>query len=636
VALVAATLAAYHPAWHGGLVWDDEGHITPARLQPVAGLWRIWFEIGATQQYYPVVHTAFWILHRLAGSNTLAYHVVNIALHACSAWLLVAILRRLEVAGAALAGALFALHPVQVESVAWIAELKNVLSGVAYLLAALAWLRFDDTRNRRWYGLALGLFVAALLSKSVTATLPAGLLVVAWWRRGHLRWREDLLPLAPFVVLAAAAAVLTAWVERTFIGAAGEEFHLSIVERGLVAGRAIWFYLATLAWPVHLTFSYPKWRLDPRVWWQVLCPVGVGLLFALLWRLRRYSRAPLAAFAFFVVTLTPALGFVSVFPFRYSYVADHFQYLACIGPLALVAGGLARTASRWFSGRTLRAALSVALLAPLAAITWTQCSQYVDGDTLLAATLERNPSSWMAHVNLGMSLQKQGRVDEAMAHYRAAMAINPDSYEAHQDLALALETLGRHNEALKEAQTASRLQPAVPEVHEILGACYQSLGKLDDAVAEFREAIRLKPDYAAAHLNLGATLDVLGRTDEALPAYQESIRWDPAVADAHFRFGSALIRVNRVQEAITEFRRAAELDARSPEYHNNLAYALERAGQLDAALSEYAAALRLRPDSALIESNIGRLLVSMKRFDEARPHLDRARRLGGRTTDLRD
>jgi hypothetical protein len=274
-ALVLAVLTAYYPAWHGGPVWDDEGHLTRAELRSVEGLRRIWFEPGATQQYYPVVHSAFWIQHRIWGDDTLGYHLVSIALHSLSALLVAAILRRLAVPGAWLAAVIFALHPVHVESVAWISELKNTLSGVFYLACALAYLQFDESRQPRQYALAMIFFILALLSKTVTATLPASVLVVLWWRRGTLSAGRDVRPLVPFFVLGAAAGLLTTWVERTVIGASGPEFDLTPLERVLIAGRAIPFYLWKLFWPFELVFNYPRWAVDPRAWLQYLFPAGV-------------------------------------------------------------------------------------------------------------------------------------------------------------------------------------------------------------------------------------------------------------------------------------------------------------------------------------------------------------------------
>ena len=278
--LLLATLMAYHPAWHGGVLWDDKAHITIPELRSATGLWRIWFDLDATQQYYPVVHSAFWILYALWGDQTLAYHIVNIVLHALSAFLLALILRRLSVPGAWLAAVIFALHPVHVESVAWISELKNTLSGALFLGAALSYLQFDKGRQKRFYGLAAALFVLALLSKSVTATLPAALLVVFWYQRGTLGWRRDIIPLLPFFAAGAGGGLLTVWVERTLIGAEGAEFSFNLIERCLIAGRAIWFYLGKLCWPADLIFQYPRWQIDQGVWWQYLYPLGVVALFA--------------------------------------------------------------------------------------------------------------------------------------------------------------------------------------------------------------------------------------------------------------------------------------------------------------------------------------------------------------------
>jgi hypothetical protein len=249
VLLFCATLIAYWPSLNGGLIWDDDGHLTKLDLQSLHGLWRIWFELGATQQYYPLLHSLFWIEHRLWGDAVLGYHLVNVTLHAIAACLLVAVLKRLELKGAWLAGFIFALHPVSVETAAWISEQKNTLSAVFYFASALVYLRFDQTRERSKYLLASALFVLALLSKTVTATLPAALLVVFWWKRGTLSWKRDVFPVLPWLSFGAAAGLFTSWVERTFIGAQGADFALTLTERILLAGRALWFYAGKLICP---------------------------------------------------------------------------------------------------------------------------------------------------------------------------------------------------------------------------------------------------------------------------------------------------------------------------------------------------------------------------------------------------
>src|SRR5580700_9103327 len=313
-AIAAATLAAYWPALQGGFVWDDNAHVTSAALRSLHGLWRIWFDLGATQQYYPLLHSAFWLEHRLWGDAVLGYHLANLAQHAVAACLVVLIVRRLALPGAWLAGLVFALHPVCVESVAWISEQKSTLSAVFYLSSAFIYLGFDRTRRRSSYLWAFGLFLCALLTKSVTATLPAALLVVFWWKRGRLDLRRDVRPLLPWFAIAAAAGLFTAWVERTYIGAKGTDFALTWTQRFLLAGRVIWFYAGKVVWPANLIFTYPRWKIDAGVWWQWLFPAGALAAGVCLALLARRHRGPLAGFLFFAGTLFPVLGFLNVYP----------------------------------------------------------------------------------------------------------------------------------------------------------------------------------------------------------------------------------------------------------------------------------------------------------------------------------
>ena len=344
LALAAAVLAAYSPALSGTPLWDDDGHLTTPELRSVEGLTRIWTEPGATQQYYPLVHSAFWLMDRAWGQSTTGYHVVNALLHALSALLLAVLMRRLGLPGAILAAFVFALHPVQAESVAWITELKNTLSTALYLGAALAWLRFEERRALGAWLAAFTLFTAALASKTVTASLPVSLLILVWWRTGRITW-SDVRPLVPFLLLGVMAGLTTAWVERHFIGAVGSDFDLSPVERVLLAGRAVWFYAWKLLAPFGLVFIYPRWAMDQSVWWQYAFPVALAAVAVVLWRYRDRSRGPFAAVALYVVALAPALGFIDVFPFRYSYVADHFQYLASLALIAATASAMGRIAA---------------------------------------------------------------------------------------------------------------------------------------------------------------------------------------------------------------------------------------------------------------------------------------------------
>lgn len=620
VMLVAGTLLAYQPAWHGGLLWDDDGHVTPRELRSIEGLGRIWTDVGATQQYYPLVHSAFWLMHRGWGGETLGYHLVSIGLHALSALLVVIVLRRLNVPGALLAGVVFALHPVHVESVAWITEIKNTLSGALYLGAALLYLTFDERRRPAWYLGSAALFALALLSKTVTATLPAALLVVFWWQRARLDWRRDVVPLVPFFLLGAASGAMTAWVEHTYIGARGTEFEFSFVERCLIAGRAFWFYLAKLLAPVNLTFVYPRWQISQASWWLYLFPAGAVALMAICWRLRGQSRAPLAALLYFSGTLLPALGFVNVFPFRYSFVADHFQYLASVGVIALCAAAVATaTARAGASARNVYVVATCATGVVLGTLTWRQSRQYVDAETLYRATIERNPGAWMAHHNLGVLKLNGAQADlpDAIAHIEASLRLNRDNAEAHNSLGYALQRLGRLDEALEHYRTAIRLMPTLAAAHNNLGVLAQAQGRFSDALVHHTEAIRLDARDPEAPRNLGIVLQALGRVDDAVVQLQRSLQLDPDSARAHDSLGTARLRQGRVEAAIAEYRSALALDPGFAEARNNLAFALQSAGRTDEAAAEYREAIRIQPDAAKTRDNYGLLLFRSGRLDEA-------------------
>src|SRR5581483_9712806 len=531
--LVAITIIAYQPAWHAGTIWDDDKHITQPELRSPAGLARIWTQPGAAQQYYPLVHSVFWVEYKLWGDAAAGYHWVNILLHSLAALLFLKILRQLKIPGAWLAAALFALHPVEVESVAWISELKNTLSGVFYLSAALAYLGFDRNRNRGNYAAALGLFLLGLMSKTVIASLPAALLVIFWWQRGKLSWKRDVLPLIPFFIAGIGAGLFTAWMERKFIGAEGAEFNFSIIERCLIAGRAFWFYLTKLFWPSDLAFIYPRWHISQAVWWQYLFPMAALLLLAaLVWKRRR---GPLAALLFFGGTLFPAMGFFNVYPFRFSFVADHFQYLASLGFLTLAAAGITAV-NGFFRQRTpfLGPVLCAALLLVLGMLTWKQCGIYADAKTLWQADLRLNPDSWIAHNNLGFELLfKEGQPDEALVQFQKSLEINPLNAEAHINLGNCLSRKGRLDEAIIECRKALEIRPGDPQAHNDLGLCFFALGRMDEAISQYKKALEIRPDYATARFNLGNLFGQQRRMDEAISQYQKALEIWPDFAEAH-------------------------------------------------------------------------------------------------------
>lgn len=596
--ILFSVLFAYGPALRGEFLWDDSGHITHPDLRSLDGLLRIWFEPGATQQYYPLLHSAFWLEYQLWGDAPAGYHLVNVLWHSLSACLLIVLLRRLSIPGATLAGLVFALHPVCVESVAWISEQKNTLSTMFYLAAALAWLRFEDDRRPTRYAVAMLWFVAALLSKTVTSTLPAALLVFAWWRRGRLSWHADVVPLLPWLALSVAAALCTVWFEAHHIGAQGHDFTLSPIERGLLAGRVVWFYLGKLVWPTGLTFFYPRWTIDASDWWQWLFPLAaLGVLAAAAWYSRR-NRGPLAAALLYGGTLFPALGFVNVYPFVFSYVADHFQYLASLWMIAFLTATLTRAFVflRWPVWNERLAAAGLLLL--LGSLTWRQAGMYRDVFALYETTLARNPDSWVAHLNLGTALDDAGRPQESLAHLQRALELKPDFPETLNSLANVLNQLGRAAEARLLLERALVLQPRFAEAHNTLGITLMALGKWDEGVALFRRALAITPDAVRIQVNLAWALAQAGKTNEALAefaAIQHRHANDP---DVEFKWGLVLAQQRRLSEAVPHLVRAVELQPDNPEARFMLGSVLAQMGRSREAAIEFESVLQLDPTHA--------------------------------------
>jgi protein O-mannosyl-transferase len=657
--LLGTALLAYVPVWQAGFIWDDDGHVTRADLRPLGGVWRIWTEPGATQQYYPLLHSAFWLEHRLWGDAPLGYHLANVTLHALAAFLLYRLLRRLTLPGAFFAAWAFALHPVCVESVAWVSEQKNTLSAVLCLAAALAYLRFDALRRPSWYAAAIVCFGLSLATKTVTATLPAAILVLLWWRRGRLSWRTDAAPLAPFFLMGAAAGLITAWVERTYIGASGAAFEFGIPDRLLVAGRALWFYLGKILWPENLIFIYPRWSVDASAPWQYLFPAAAAAVLAALFALRRRSRGPLAAALLFAGTLFPALGFINVYPFIYSFVADHFQYLAAAVALSGIAAAIASPAAQL--PRTARAALGslgACVIIGLGWLTYQQCGSYVDAETLWCTTIARNPVCWMAYENLGGVYMKANQVDKAVPQFRKALDLNPDDAEAmnelgvatmeegqtdeaialfiraleaapnnaetHINLGMALLQKGQLENAANHFQHAAQIDPRNASARKDLAAAYLQAGQWADAAAQYQRAAEIEPDNPETLYGLGSALARAGRKDEAMAQFRRVVTLDDTHARAHFSLALGLMDGGKTDDAVVHLRRAIEIDPGYAEARDILGNALLLQGRTDEAATSILSALAAKPDDAQIQNDAGAILARKGMADDAIAHYRRA------------
>lgn len=607
--LLLVTLAAYAPALRGDFLWDDTAYVRDnPTLRSLEGLWHIWSPAhwGSTPQYYPMVFTTFWIEWQLWGDWTLGYHLVNVLLHAANALLLWHVLRVLHVPGALLAAALFALHPVHVESVAWISERKNVLSALFYLAALSAYLKFlplDETtdlprtpRHWSWYIVAEVLFLAALLSKTVVATLPAAILLLVWFRRGRIDLRNIAFTL-PLFAWAVVLGTVTIYYERRFVGAWGPDFNFDLAQRCLIAGRAVWFYAGKLVWPYPLSFFYPRWELDTGSFLQMLFPLSeLAVVAVLLLLARRIGRGPAAAVLYFMGTLVPALGFVNVYPMRFSFVADHFQYLASIGLLALLAAGAARAFEKarvpaWLAGTAAAGVLGV-----LAGLTFLQARHYQDAQSLWSATIQTNPQSWTAHNNLGTLLAEQGKLDEARRHFSRAIELRPDAPEPYTNQGILYERQGDPISAARLYSQALRADPRYPEANLRMGRHLARLGRINLAAKYFQSAVVAQPNNPEARYNFAVALAQLGQPQQAKEQLQRALQLAPDHVDARVALAEVLWQTGDEPQALSLLE---ETVARSPgaaSAHYALARLYRHRGQPLRAAETYRRTLEVNPE----------------------------------------
>lgn len=633
VVLTASTALAYQQVWRASYIWDDDLYITANPLLTASdGWWRIWFSLDSPSQYFPLVYSVFRLEHALWGFNPAGYHWVNIALHAANALLLWRLLRRLLIPGAWLTGGLFALHPVQVESVAWITELKNVLMGFFFFLTLLCWVRCIDAdtwRRSLYYVTALTFYALALFSKTTACTLPAALLLIAWLKHKRITW-QLCAQVVPFVLFAAIMGVVTIWWERHHQGTEGSAFAVSFAERVLIASRATWFYLGKLIWPYELCFSYPRWTISGAnpvdyIWLALTVAAVIAI-----WMTRHYTgRSVAAAMAFFVATLVPVLGFVMLWTFRYSWVADHYQYLACIGPLALFAAGIDGLGARF--GRTgdwsVRVAAAVLLLS-LGARTWKQGAIYADAETLWRATIACNPRSALAHNSLGVLLGgRNAPADEEAAEYRQALDGDPNDPQAHNNLGYLLQRLGRPEEALIEYEKSVAADPRYITAHGNLAAVLLQLGRTDEAIAHLQKILALEPRNAALEHSLGDILAGRHKPEEALEHWKRSLELEPSSAELQATVGRALAGTGQYPAALPYLRRAAKLAPGDAQTHFDYASAFALLGHFAEAVPEYGEALRIDPNLAEAHKSLAAILRQLGRKAEAEEHAQRAAQL---------
>ena len=554
--LVMLVAVSYVPAvLYGGFIWDDVIITKASPIRDATGLWRIWFSPDDLKQweghYWPLLYTTFWLEHKLWGFAPIGYHFVNVLLHSVVVLLAWRLLLRLGVPGAWFAAAVFAVHPLHAESVAWIIGRKDVLATLFALACGFSYMRFvEDGRGARYF-LALALFVAGLLSKSTIVTLPVAFVVWHWWKQERVA-RVDWIRILPFFTVGLFITVTDWWIYK---GKEVISFDYSFPERVVIAARALWFYVTKLVWPVDLMTIYPRWPITVADPWGWTCVVAGTAVAVLLWHARgRIGRGPLAAVLFFTVALFPVLGFVDYGYMQFSFVADRYQYLAGLGVIALLVAaattGLTRLGA--FQGvpdGTLKGAfadvrrvgvgvVAVMVLVALGTLTWRQSEIYHDQGTFFTHILFLNPEARGAQHNLGDWLSNEGRHEEALAAYRIA-------HEQRPDFATIVNKMGVE---------------------------YESLGQPEKAEAHYRRALRMDSRHVHAITNLALLLTKRKQHEEALTLYREVIRIDPRYVNAYVGMSVALGQMRRYAEALKMLEQALELEPDSPTARANYEY----------------------------------------------------------------
>lgn len=581
MAIVAITFLTYIPSINNGFIWDDIAWIIKSPIiNTKDALYRYWCTMQSPD-YFPFVHTLFWIEWKLWGASNVCWHIFSIFLHACTAVLAWLTLRKLRIPGAWLTTVIFAVHPVNVETAGWVYQQRTILPMLLMLASMLAYLRFETENRSFWYCLALLLFILALLSKISVMMLPAVVLLIAWWNRGKIE-RHDIVRMLPFIAASIISGLLTAYVQthRNI----GEDIVRtdSFFARLAGAGWVVWFYLYKDLFPTNLLFVYPRWEINPSsivAWIPLATLLGC---FAIFWLFRQsWGRPFLAALGYFVLMLFPVLGFVNIYFMRYSLVADHWQYSAMLGIVALVVAGICRVIERHGIVKpSIFSAVVVVLI--LACLSWNQQRIYKDEETLWSNTISRNPHAWSAHVNLGVVLAEKGEIDKAISHYTAALQINPNCPEAHNSIAAALIQKGKYNEALDHLAKAIHLKPKSARAHYNLGRVYAAQGRIHEAAEEYAKSLELNPYFAEAYTNFGAILIDFGRADEAVEYHMRALSLNPDLPEAHNNLGVALAEMGRLDEAEHEFRKAVRLNPDYAAARRNLneVLAMRKAGRL--------------------------------------------------------
>ncbi len=630
--LVLMTLTVYSPVLKGGFIWDDDWYITQSGLtRSPEGLVGVWITTH-TENYWPLTSNVFWLEWRLWMMNAGGYHTVNVLFHALNACLLFGILRRLTVRSAWLVALLFAVHPVNVSTAAWISETKNTLSMAFYLLSILAYLRFEANPRPAAYWLSLGLFLLGLLTKTSIVMLPVVLLLLAWWQRGRIT-AEDVRRSVPFFALAIAMGLVGMWYVQNRPLDPGWVRDDVFPARLAGAGWIPWFYASKVLLPLNLCMIYPVWKIDAARWIVFLPGALLVIVLMVFWFFRReWGRAGLMGIGYFVITLIPVLGFIDM-AYMKVLVADRWQYVSMIGVLALVVSSLSALYERaGLTARRMMAILTVLVVAGLSLLTLRWSAIYADAEKLYRTTLAENPRAWTMYNALGVILKDRGQLAEAEACFKKNIELRPDDFKAHNNLGLVYAARGRNREAAEEYKRAFSIQPDFVTALFNLGNIKKDEGNPEEAIRYYRRGLSINPASPPAHFRLGRYLAEQGKLDEAIAHYRAAVALLPDYVEAWIGMGNALEARGSQQDAISCYRSALKADPNNPDARIHWGNLLAAQGDIMGAIKQYREVLRRVPDFPVALNNLAWFLAVEK--DPKLRNADEAVRLAEKAVPL--
>lgn len=510
--IASLTLIAYLPIIEAGYIWDDDQYLTANPLiRSYSNLRDIWTSTK-TPQYYPMVFSSFVVEYSLWKYNPLGYHLVNLLLHIANSILLALVLRKLGFSLFWLIALIFAIHPLQVESVAWITERKNVLSLLFYLASLLNYLNFNSSQHKKFYYFSFLLFILALLSKSTACTLPVIILLITHYQNRSFKL-DDIFYSIPFFATGLVLGLNTAWLEKTKVGALGKEFELNFLEKTLLASKTSLFYIQKTLIPYPLMFNYPRWKIDDARlinYWPILIWIGILVLLIYFWG--KNLRLPLYLFLAYFASLFPALGFIAVYPFKYSYVADHFSYLAI--PALLT--GIVLLTDHLISNLKFKKILAISSCLLLMGLTWNQTKIYKNEESLWKDTIAKNPCSRLALNNLGGYYRLKNQTKLALPYFDKAIECNPKNQKAYVNRGSALLFMKQFEAAIQSFDTALTINIELPTALCHRGMAKYFLNKFEEAKEDLQKAIAIKPRFALAYGYRAMTNQKLGAPEELI------------------------------------------------------------------------------------------------------------------------